>query len=463
MRKLLCILWTMSGAILMASCDKQNAWLDVKSNKSDVILSTAKDYQAVLDGLTTFNLNQPNFAIVCTDNITADLSLWEQSQPDVRNAYIFAQRVFDDPTSPPLTWTRPYRNIAHCNIIIEGVQEIKNNTPVLEYNNIRGSALFFRASNYFDLTQDFTVPYNTDIANTALGVPIRQSSDVNEKSFRPSLQANYDYIIDDLKNAEKLLPDLPTHQTRPSKCSARAMLARVYLTVGDYKAALDYANEALSIYNTLIDLNDLSTTAQFSFPTYPNNTEVVFYSTCLALFPLATHTYYARIEPSLYAMYEDDDLRKSLFYFPGTGGVIHFKGQYTGGTAAFRGVATNELFLIKAEALARLGNANTALAMEALNSLLIKRWKQGTFVPFSAGNADAALQLILTERRKELPFLSDMRWQDLRRLNQEPRFATRVVHTLDGVDHILEPNSSRYVFDIPAYEIKLSGIEQNQR
>jgi hypothetical protein len=60
----------------------------------------------------------------------------------------------------------------------------------------------------------------------------------------------------------------------------------------------------------------------------------------------------------------------------------------------------DELYLIAAESYARTNDI--AHAMDMLNSLLITRWKTGTFVPFSASTKEEALQIIKEERRKEL-------------------------------------------------------------
>ncbi|MEQ7802063.1 RagB/SusD family nutrient uptake outer membrane protein [Pedobacter sp. ASV1-7] len=446
--------------LLFSSCDKQNEWLEVKSNKKDVILSTAADYQAVLDNLFRLNYNQASFGMLCTDNVTADLALWQQADEPSRNAYIFAEQILGTPSAPSIGWSSEYSNIASCNIVVEGIQRIRNNVTLAEYNNILGSALFFRANNYFSLTQNFCTPYNDKAINSSLGVPIRRTTDVNEKSVRPILKENYDNILDDLKNAEKLLPDLPAYQTRPSRVSTLALLARVYLTMGKYEESLSCSEKALSIYSELIDYNTLKENDEFVFPVYPNNKEILFFAGSSTYHPLYRYQY-TQVNSELYNSYQENDLRKILFFKKGNGGIILLKGQYTGEYSMFSGFATNELYLMKAECQARLGF--TELAMETINYLLKNRWRKNTFVPLPAINADAALHIILDERRKEIPFLSNMRWQDLRRLNQEPRFAKKIVHRLDNVDYVLEPNSPKYVFDIPFNEIEYSGIQQNIR
>ena len=56
-----------------------------------------------------------------------------------------------------------------------------------------------------------------------------------------------------------------------------------------------------------------------------------------------------------------------------------------------------------------------------------------------------------------------MRWEDLRRLNKEPRFATTLQRVSKGTTYTLAPNDPKYTFPIPDIEITLSGIPQNPR
>jgi hypothetical protein len=122
--------------------------------------------------------------------------------------------------------------------------------------------------------------------------------------------------------------------------------------------------------------------------------------------------------------------------------------------------AVDELYLIKSECEARLGNVS--MAMTDLNTLLVTRWKTGTFIPFTAANADDALPVILTERRKEL-VMRGVRWTDLRRLNTDARFASTITHVYNGQVYLLPPNDPKYVWPIPDDEILYSGIPQNVR
>jgi hypothetical protein len=100
-------------------------------------------------------------------------------------------------------------------------------------------------------------------------------------------------------------------------------------------------------------------------------------------------------------------------------------------------------------------------ALSDLNTLLVKRWTNGNFTPFTASSALEAQDTILEERRKELAFRG-LRWTDLRRLNKEGANIT-LTRLLFGQTYHLSPNSPYYVLPIPPDVIALSGIQQNQR
>jgi hypothetical protein len=172
------------------------------------------------------------------------------------------------------------------------------------------------------------------------------------------------------------------------------------------------------------------------------------------------------VDSNLYKSYDINDLRKKILYRANAASQLNFIGTYTGGAAfstsgsrLFSGIATDELYLTRAECYARSGNI--AAAMSDLNALMSKRMKTGFFVPFTAANTSEALKLILQERRKETPFRG-LRWIDLRRLNSEGANIT-LTRMIKGQLYTLPPNDPKYVFPIPPDVISLTGMVQNER
>src|ERR1700743_2229559 len=193
----------------------------------------------------------------------------------------------------------------------------------------------------------------------------------------------------------------------------------------------------------------------------PNgNPEVLFYFSFIYNGFISGTSVLTSVDTILYQSYAVNDLRKHLFFERGAANVYYFKGTYTGNDNVFSGLANDELYLIQAECDARLGDTGNALA--SLNALLKHRIQAGSFEPYSTLSADAVLAIILTERRKELVG-RDTRWTDLRRLNQDPKYAVTLKRTINGQSYSLPPNDPRYVFPIPNDVISASGIQQNQR
>lgn len=453
------ILITLITATMFMSSCKKNDWLDVKSNKADVVPKTLKDMQALLDNEVLMNNNAVALPVIGSDNYYVTYANW-QARPIAaeRNAYVYNPEIFEGAMC--FDWTAAYSMIAQANVVLEGLQKI---TPgageQLLYDQVKGRALFFRAAVYYDLVQTFAKQYDVATAMNDPGVPLKLAADVNIVVQRSSVAATYEQVISDLVQASALLPNTETILTRPSKAAAKGLLARVYLCMGKYTESLAAATEALAIYNTLTDLNTISTAAANAFAAYPNNKEVIWYNTATPYGILGNTR--ILVDTSLYKSYVNNDLRKTVFYKDNGVNGIAFKGDYTGMNAKFAGIAVNELYMIKAECEARAGQPVAAMA--TLNSLLQKRWKSGLFVPFVAATPAAALNIILTERRKELPFTGILRWTDLRRLNKEPQYAVTLQRVLNGVTYTLPPGDNRYVYPIPPDEIRLSGIEQNPR
>ena len=221
----------------------------------------------------------------------------------------------------------------------------------------------------------------------------------------------------------------------------------------DYEKAAQYSELALVESSTLLNFNTLN--AASNFPISKTNPEIIFYTTMLGLSGMSAT--YGRVNPELYQLYDENDLRKKIFFKPSNGEQI-FKGSYSGMTPRFNGLATDELYLIAAEAHARLGQLEPGLTR--LNQLLEKRWKAGTFTPVTAATAGDALKIILTERRKELCY-RNRRWSDLKRLNLEPEFKKTLVRVVNGTTYTLSPGDSRYALPIPQKVINASGIQQN--
>lgn len=435
--------------VLLSSCKK---YLDEKPNKSYIIPESLKDFQALLDYFPKMNNADSYAAEVSADDyyVTTD-DFYSYLPREEQRTYSWAKDSLFDASSSTNGWSDTYKSVYIANTVLEGVEKIDGQSNP-EWQNVKGQALFFRAKAFHQLAITWAKGYSPTTASSDLGIPLILKADFNQQSTRATLQATYDRIIKDLQEAVSLLPNTAITPMRPSKVAAYAMLARVYLYINDYDNALENAVSALNLQNTLLDYNALDSASDA--PIQPLNAEVLFSSTMV--YPNAL--YLAKGDSTLMKTFHPNDLRKNIFFKDNGDRTFMFKGSYDN-SSFFTGLATDELILIKAECNARKGNIFQA--MTDLNILMEKRWKSGTFIPFTASTTDQAISIILLERRKELLYRG-IRWSDLKRLNilgANINIQRKIENTLIT----LKPNDPKYALAIPEDVISLSGMQQNPR
>lgn len=431
-------------------------YLDIKPNKKQSTPDTLDDLEALLDNPTKMNFFGASIGEISADNYYLSFDDWNAiSEVTARNAYIWDDDLFNDRENND--WSYLYMTVFYSNVVLEGLEKIKPDAhSVKRRNNIKGCALMFRAYSFYQLSQLFMKPYSKSIEQTEPGIALRLSSDLNEKSVRSSMKETFERIIADASEAALLLDVIPKYKTRPSKPAALGLLARTFLDQGNYIKSGKFADSCLSLYNTpLLDYNSLVANAASPVPQY--NSEVIFHTRMFSRSIMSAAR--CKVDSNLYRSYHVNDLRRKIF-FKTSGNSSSFKGSYDGSSSLYNGIAADEMYLVRAESRARTGNKEDAL--KDLNELISKRYLKGKFIPFTASTEEETLTEILKERRKELIFRGS-RWGDMRRLNQESRFAVKVERLLNGKKYDLVPNSNKYVLPLPGSVIAASGMAQNPR
>jgi hypothetical protein len=437
------------------SCNKRE-FLDEKPNSNVVVPTTLEDFQQLLDNEAALTLT-PALGELSADNFYILPGFWQVLTKKEKNAYTWAADIYEG-EGKVSDWNTPYEQVFYANVVLEGLNKVtKTAGNQQQWNNMKGSALFIRAFAFYNLASVFALPYKAETAATDLGVPLKLTPNVDEVIKRATLEQTYTQILNDLLEAKDLLSEAVTiYLNRPNKPAANALLARVYLSMRDYKQAGASADNCLKQYNALIDYNtkDLITTRPFD----RTNAETMYQSkiTESNVVKAITNCF---VDTLLYSQYAVNDLRRSLFFTVTAGGRFIFKNTYNSSNYAFTGLATDEMYLIRAECRARAGDVTNA--MNDLNTLLLQRWKTGTFTPFIASTKDEALIKVLDERRKEMP-LRGVRWTDIRRLNLENAniIPKRVVN---NQPYILPANSIRYALPIPPDAELMGHYLQNER
>lgn len=456
--KIMPLCFLVGAYALLNSCNKKDDFLNAKPDQSLIVASSLNDFKAILLNEDLFNVNDPAMGTVSDGDLYVTSTVWTNSVLTAveRNTYIWAKDIYQGSTAVNQDWNVMYQQIYSTNTVLEGLAKMDvNASNQVLYNQVNGTALFFRSAAFYNLVQTFALPYDPATAVTDPGIPLKTTTSLAEVVKRAPVKDCYAQIINDLQTAAITLPDNASEHTTPTKTAANAMLSRVCLAIGDYTNALKYANAALSVKSTLVDFNMLT-------PGSSSLSSDFLAEDILHLTMRNTDVFNRRkgiVDSTLYRSYSNNDLRKTD-YFITVSGAIRFRGSYDQYGSKFSGLATDELYLNRAECYARTGN--TQQALNDLNTLLIKRWKTGTFSAIAAANADSALSVILTERRKEL-LLRGIRWTDLRRLNKDDRFKVTLTRIINNGIYILPPNDTRYALPIPLSEVNVSGITQNPR
>ncbi|MDW7691141.1 RagB/SusD family nutrient uptake outer membrane protein [Flammeovirgaceae bacterium SG7u.111] len=158
-------------------------------------------------------------------------------------------------------WPRGYKIIGSANAAIAGAELVGE--PAAEVNALKAEAMFIRAFTYYHLVRLFgDIPY--------IDFFITDPEAVKTISKTPTSTV-YQSIIADLEYAKANLPDQHAGnvKSRPTKGTAAAYLASVYLTMGDDQKALTEAEYVISNASTFgyrlmpdfVDLFDPSATS----------------------------------------------------------------------------------------------------------------------------------------------------------------------------------------------------------
>jgi hypothetical protein len=144
-------------------------------------------------------------------------------------------------------WTNSYKIIYSANVAYALASSAPEQTDLVKH--LKGEALFLKAYAMHELVRLYAKPYTQANPETDLGIIIRESTtDVANKN-RATLKETYDYIVNCLLEAETTMDGI-TSDRDDSKGNAsiwavRAELSRVYLYMGNWEKAKEYATKVI--------------------------------------------------------------------------------------------------------------------------------------------------------------------------------------------------------------------------
>lgn len=449
-----------------------NEFLDVKPSIRQRVPKTLNDYISLLDNTSVMNVTSHALGMIGGDEIFVSEPVYNAFPTGVnynylKRAYIWEENIFEGNEVNLLDWNDGYKRILWANLTLDGIERLKGaekESPKAAW--AKGTALFYRAFNFYNLAQLFCAVFEPDMNAPKSGLPLRLDPDLTMSVPRSSLRETYEQITEDISGALQLLPDETENIYRPNKAAALALLARLQLQMGNYQEAFDNAEQCIERHGSLLDYHVVNPEQPLPFSSRGiGNPEIIFMSMLTG--NMGSHLRILAVQamsvnPDLIALYEAGDLRRTLFFREQGDGSFNYRGSYDGYAqdSYFTGLATDEVYLILAETAVRLGNIPKAL--EALNRLRKYRFLPAEFRPLEISDAEILLDSIVVERRREL-VMRGTRWEDLRRFNKEERFAETLTRKLGEHTFTLEPGSKRYVWPLPLEAVQVGGYEQNIR
>lgn len=354
-------------------------------------------------------------------------------------------------------WTSFYLSIRNANIVIANAPNGKKISSS-DVAIFVGEAKFLRALSYFYLVRNWG------------GVPLRTEKNMTVRDVaRSTADEIYQFIISDLKEAETNLPNKPLDIGRPSKWSAKTVLADVYFYMGKQAETVSKANEVIqSGAYSLVEISASDDFYNIFGPKVVNTTEEIFYLKFYAqrdqgfYYPNWTHypsdgyyngagiyaCYSDTVKFSFYSKWNNKDLRKRFNWYPyqiGLGNTTILNKKYIDKNAVTDRAETDytmyryaDLLLMYAEAAARAANGPTADAMEKLNMVHRRAYGYKSTVAsavdfkLSDYNLTSFIDLVIQERMYE-QMIEGKRYLDLKRAGklQEMVKAARGITVVD--------------------------------
>lgn len=468
----------------LASCNK---FLELHPRDQKVV-SSVEDYRDILASYMRF-LKTPNrsqlpifggFFVNPYFDIAKYLGIYTGETTLTQNSSIYynkdksiytteGRKLLTWTSTEPYCWNQYYSFLGPINLVIDGIRTAEGDNEDLRHY-VLGEALTWRAYSYFKLLQYFS-PYK----NNQYGIPVylKPTDDIgNTMPKRNTQQEVFTQLLTDCNEALNLLKKTPSNEWN---CAWRedflnAMMASIYTwkamsgaaETSDWTNAEKCATIAIkgrtltnspNILRQMFDSRNVSSSNSMQSDEFyfriidGNNGQVFNYVTAYYQGSLVDGS----VNAQYYLAFRDNDIRKNIYFTSdgtqsdkynllGLGGS--FSSSRGGCLLPFR---LAEMYLIKAEALARQGK--TGEAKQILETFKQARYTSDIELP---NDSERILQEILNERVREFYMENDYRWLDMKRLG------IRVERTINGEKVTLEPDDFRYSFPIPAKEIQLN-------
>lgn len=428
MRKIFIYLF---AAFVLSACDFLNV--------NNIGKSTIDNYYSEVDALppamngiynAAWSLYDTYFALYC-ESASDEVSFADNSSPWFR-FHTFETTSADESTAVGYIWKYGYNVINNCNEVLYYAPILLKENPgdASSIRDMIGQAYFMRAMVHFDLCRVYgqNYSYKPDASHQGIAVADHIQS-LTEKISRSSVRKVYAQVVSDLETSLEYFTAAPNDCYVANSLAAKALLARVYLYMGDNSKAVSYAGEVISARG----LTPREKYASMYTSAGVAGEEAIFRLHGYGQSGAQRKYYYyespvARPSAKLTSLFTDaDDVRTDLFSYEKGGKCypnVVMKYYCTDEDAADEQkfaspflLRVSEQYLIRAEAACRL--SDTSQAEKDLKALKARaRGVSADAVSISWTGTDGLLSLIEEERMRELCF-EGHRFFDLARWHKD--------------------------------------------
>ncbi|MFV8370394.1 RagB/SusD family nutrient uptake outer membrane protein [Flavobacterium sp. LB2R40] len=471
------IIYLVALSFVLNSCDDEDiTFAPYNAISESIVLRNTADFENMLTGAYSYMIKNggdggygSEFVIdseVMTDNLILKVE-GRQSNAD-------GFRLLSVPNSSHFNYyISAYRAAETATRVIDNINIIPQDAA---RDNIEGQARFIRALNNFDLVRIYSkIPTQAPDANASLGMYYLDVIEPFSKPSRPTVEATYKKVIDDLLiAADKIGTTNAIASGKASKAAVYALLSRVYLYLGDFPKVIQYGNLAIAgnavcpranFVNLWKDVNSSGVLFKLRIDQVDGVTPGVVYNQTVASGVRSEFV----VPKSFSDLFQTTDIRKAAYIstspFNGIpyNHVIKYLGRLTGNPAIvdIKVLRVEEVYLNMAEAQYRINGGGLAF----LDAVRAQRYSA-----FVSGNETGAalLNSILLERRLELAFEMD-RFFTLKRLGSamvrnavEGDYASGLGTKVEATALTIPAGSFKWQLPIPQFQRDLnSNLQQN--
>lgn len=395
---------------------------------ADAVFQKTTDAESVLSGAwrnlqeTFYTYRAPGWSAIGLTSDAMGSDVVVNTRYGYRNMYAMTAVYGKTDNIGNLSWTLGYETINNANGVIAHIDQAQGSRA--DIDRIKGQAYALRGYMYLHFASLYSFAIDKDPDAVCVPIYTMQTDEGTALTGKPasSVSEVYAQAIGDLETALRLIP---ADYSRSAKWKidrqvVLGLLARATLYARQWQKARDYSDQLLALNHYLMTREEW----EAGFNSVDNREWIWGHAQTTDQANSAYHFHYLdtttdgiyyfsiNVDPYFYQKYDDGDYRKAQIYWdlpPGSDKssstelylrnrkfrIRSFEGEDGVGDLVLMRVA--EIYLINAEAKARLGDVAGAVA--SLNAV---RSARGAAQATTAEGADQLIADVLLERRREL-------------------------------------------------------------